>query len=165
MKHFLLAAFIFPLIANCQKIKKSEVDKFTKMKRIETSQEFLRNGILETVGVSYRAADTACFINLNAVNWAVGVIGSGDKLLFLLDSDETISATSPEIQSTTYSRQGSYYSHQYRINKQDVEKLASHNLKSIRRYTSTGYIDLDIKEKKQEGLKELSTVFLEELNK
>jgi hypothetical protein len=104
-------------------------------------------------------------MNLTAVNWGVGVVGQNDKLIFLLDNEETVTVVSTEIQSYTNSKYGSYYDHQYRIVKDDIAKLADHDLKSIRRYTSKGYADLDIKEKKQQELKNLSKVFLDELNK
>jgi len=165
MKTLLLAMVLIPCMSIGQKIKKSEIDKFTKQKRVETSKEFLRDGLTNNAGVWIRSVDTACFINLTGMNWAVGVVGPDDQAVFLLDNDETVTARSTEIQSYSISKYGNYYDHQYRISKQDLEKLAAHELKSVRRYTSKGYTDLDIKDRKKEALKELSALFLAELNK
>lgn len=148
-----------------QKIKESEVDKFTKQRRIQTSSQLLYNGIFDNVGVCYRSVSETCFLTLTGVNWSVGVIGEGDELIFLLDNDSTVTAKSTGIQSYEVSKYGKYYTHQYKLSKEDVDQLANHQLKSIRRYTSTGFTDLDIKDRKKEALQDLSKVFLEEYNK
>lgn len=165
MRLFFLSLLFLPLVSIGQKIKESEIDKFTKQRRIETSSELLRNAITETVGVYYRSVDKTCFLNLTALNWSVGVVGDGEKLVFLLDNDSTVTAKSTGVQSYEISRYGNYYKHQYQLSKEDVYQLANHSLKSIRRYTSTGYTDLDIKDRKKEALQDLSKVFLEEYNK
>lgn len=166
MKKLLLVLISLPVMAFSQKIKKSEVDKFTKQKRIETSSELIRSGFTDVVAVSLRAVDTTCFINLLVTNWSIGVIGSDSPIMFLLDNGETVTAMSTGIQSYKISNASTKsFDHQYKISKEGLEKLAAHKLKSIRRYTTENYSDLDIKERMQDRLKDLSAVFLEELNK
>lgn len=165
MRLFFISLLLLPLFSIGQKIKEVEIDKFTQERRVKTSEQFVKEGMFDRVGFWYRSVGKTYFINQEASGWGVGVVGDGEKLIFLLDDNQTISVLSTGIQDYTINKYGNYYSHQYSISKDDIEKLANHNLKSIRKYTVKGYSDLDVKDKRQDELKNLSGVFLAELNK
>lgn len=150
-----------------QKITQDEIDKFTKQRRIETSSEKFKNHIGGAVGAYIRSVDSTCFIVLKGFGSYADVIGTDDRLIFLLDNDETVSAYSTTIQSYEigYGKSPKSFSHQYRIDKAGIEELSQHNLKSIRRYGSSGYMDIDISEKKNDEFKKVAALFLATLSK
>jgi hypothetical protein len=160
MKLFLLL-LLFPAIAFSQKLKVNEIDKFTKQRRLETERVWLKNRSGDGVAVSFRSADTTCFITFYGYGRAAGVIGDGDKMIMLLDNDSTVTVYSTGIQTYDIRVGGtSTYNHQYSIEKDDLNKLSTHNVKSLRKYLSDGYVDIDIPEKHQDEIKELAILFI-----
>ena len=159
----LLLFVILPTICFAQKIKVNEIDKFTHKRRIETSQQVLKNGSLEELSVSYRSVDTTYFLKLFGRSWAVGFIGPPrDQLVFLLDNDETVSV--PPIGAGN-KRSDGYYEHEYSITKSQIQLLSEHKLKNIRRTGDNKYADMDVKDRNQDVVQELSKLFIDEINK
>lgn len=168
MKIILLTFFIFPLIGFSQKIKvESEIDKFTKQKRVKTSYVAIKPGMAEQVTVSLRSVDTMYFITFKGRGKGSGVIGSTDRIIILLDNDSTVSIMPTGIQSYDigYGTAPDSYTHQYFIKKEDLINLSTHDLKSFRKYYDRHYADIDINEKRKGDLRELASEFLKELNK
>jgi hypothetical protein len=166
MKYALLATIVaISFSATAQKIKKSEVDKFTKQKRIETTDVSLKAGLYESMITHIRSVDSTCFMIFAGTGNEAQVIGDDDKLIMLLDNDSTITALSTGIQDYNIYTNHRTYSHQYEIALDDIETISSHDVKSIRKYTAKGYVDFDVPEKKKAELKQLCLVFLAELRK
>src|SRR5882672_9785138 len=84
--------------SHSQKIKKDEVDKFTKQRRIETSISYVRQSLGCVLGFSYRSVDSTCFINVHGSGCATGVIGKDDKFILLLKDSSVIEITSTGVQ-------------------------------------------------------------------
>jgi hypothetical protein len=165
MKQIFTLLLLFPLITFAQKIKIDEVDKFNKLRRIETSNEWIKADLLGIgIGFSYRAAGESIFLKLTGLNWAVSTIGVNDKLVLLLDDDSVVELQSKELQTTLHGKNGDYYYHEYKVMKEHIEKLSTHELKSIRRTTPSGYTDYDVKDKKSTVLKNLSELMLATIN-
>jgi hypothetical protein len=161
----IIALTALTLSASAQKIKKSEIDKFTKEKRIETSDVILKLGMSQSMGARIRSVGNSYFIIFSGTGPGSGVIGSDDTMLFLLDNDSTITVKSTGIQDYQIYKYNSSYSHQYSIDPSQIQTISQHRVKSLRKYTAKGYIDFDLPEKKQGELEELCKVFLVELNK
>ena len=64
-----------------------KVDKFTGQKRVQTGYETLKKGMLDYVAVRLRSVDSTYFLTMKGAGWGVGVIGSDDQLIFLLENE------------------------------------------------------------------------------
>jgi hypothetical protein len=161
MKYAILL-FLLPYAAYSQKI---ETDPFTKDKRVETKYVFMKpSGFLKNIRMKFRSAGNDYFVLFNGSGWGVGTIGTMDPFMFLLDNDSTVKVYPTDIQSYEIGSQGNYYNHQYRIDREQVEMLSRHSVVKIRKYYSSNYDDMDVPEKNQSKIKELSVVFLQSLN-
>lgn len=164
MKYTLLLFILIPSLAFGQKLSVNEIDKFTKDHRLQTSNIRLKTGMLAYIRTVSHAdpKSTSYFIKLFGSTPAPDVIGENDRLLFLLDNDSTVTGYSTGFQS--YQISPKMYYHQYRITESDLRSLSSHNLKSIRKYGSGGYSDVEIPERNQGELKDAAAIILKELN-
>lgn len=169
MKYLLLALLVFfSLPSMSQKIKKNEIDKFTKKKRIETSSVTIYGSDMSftpnKVSCYFRSVGETYFFGLDGYNTAAGVVGNFDKLYILLSNDSTIiinakgGLQSYEMYNTTKS-----YNYEYLIPKNIIEQLSAIKAKSMRIFYSDTYKDIDLKH--TDELKKLCLVFLNEINK
>lgn len=163
MKAIFFLFLILPFAALSQKLTVNEIDKFTKQKRLETSNVTLKAKLSEGIGVRFRTVDTSFFVILSGYGPGTGVIGADDRAIFLLDDETTVSVYSTGIQSYNINKYQDSYNHQYTIAKEDLSILSKHNVKSVRKYTSKGYADIDIPEKNQDNLKKAALLILENL--
>jgi hypothetical protein len=146
-----------------QKLKVDEVDKFTKQKRLETEEVKMNNKTFEGFYLYLRAVDTITYITISGYGQGADVIGQDDQALFLLDDNSTVTVLSTGIQDYTIGQYSKSYHHQYRINVDDIQTLADHSIKSVRKYGAGGYVDMDVPEKKQESFKKTAALFLSKL--
>ena len=163
MKKIVLILLLIPSIAFCQKIKVNEVDKFIKQRRIETTSSVLKNGSNIGLSITLKAVGSNYFVLLTGHGTGAGTVGEDDQVIFLLDNDSTVTVQSIGIQSYEIIKEQNTYRHQYKISLPGLEALSKHKLKSLRKYDFKGYTNFDILSKKQDELKNLSTVFLKEL--
>jgi micrococcal nuclease len=163
MKKFLLIILFIPSIAFCQKIKVNEIDKFIKQRRIETTSSVLKSGLNLGLSITLKAVGSNYFVVLNGHGAGAGTIGMEDQAIFLLDNDSTVTIQSTGIQSYEIIKDQNTYKHQYKISLPGLEALSKHNLKSLRKYDFKGYANFDILSKNQDELKNLSAIFLKEL--
>lgn len=165
MKKILLIILFFPSIAFCQKIKVNEFDKFIKQRRIETMPSVIKNGLNIGLSITLKAVGPNYFVLLTGHGAGAGTIGIDDQVIFLLDNDSTVTVQSIGIQSYEIIKDQNTYKHQYKISLPGVEALSKHRLKSLRKYDLKGYANIDIMAKNQDELKNLSALFLKELEK
>jgi hypothetical protein len=163
MKHALMLALLLPLFGYAQKLKVNEVDKFTKQKRLETSNATLKAKLAEGIGVSFRCVDSSLYVVLAGYGPGTGVVGEDDKAIFLLDDETTVTVYSTGLQSYTINKYQNVYNHQYRLTIADLQTLSKKNLKSIRKYTSKGYADIDIPEKNSDEVSKIAALILNNL--
>lgn len=164
----IISLFIFTTLltikGSAQKVVKNETDKFTKQHRVSTDMVVLKSGFGTFLNVRLRSVDSSYFIIVGGGGQGADVIGSDDQIIFLLDNDSTITAYSTGIQSYDVSVSSGIthkkYSHQYRLTKNDILILSAHEVKSVRKYGSKYYNDIDIKGKNAGKLAELSKEFL-----
>jgi len=166
MKRFaiiLLASL--PIFVYSQKIRQDEIDKFTKQRRVETSYCSLKEGLGCGLYVYLRSVDTTYFLNIGGHGCAVGIIGTNDHAMFLLENDSTVYVHSTGVQSYDSGEYGKSYRHQYYITLDGLRLLANNKLKSVRRYYAENYADIDIPDKKSDALMKQCALFLTTLNK
>lgn len=152
-----------------QRIKVDEIDKFTKIRKIETSPSWVKRGL--HCGVSFYFRSNADYLVITAYGYGCGasVIGKGDELVFLLDNDSSISFKSPSIQDYNISMSGAAsvnsYRHEYEIPISGIKALTEHKVRGIRKYSGHKYEDIDIPKGNQSEIMDNAKVFLNAFTK
>ncbi|HTE31329.1 MAG TPA: hypothetical protein VK666_13200 [Chryseolinea sp.] len=152
------------VVAHTQKIR-SEIDKFTNEKRCETGWIQIRPTMSAPLAAKLRSVGTSIFITLAGSNVGSNVIGSDATTVFLLDDQSTVTITSTGIQDYDIVEHGKAFKHQYRVSKEDLVKLSTHSIISIRKNDSETYHDFDVADKNKDKLKKTAIAFLEEMDK
>jgi hypothetical protein len=164
MRFLIIILLLVSTYVSGQRIIENKIDKFDKVRRIETDRIFVRQGLSCGLGFKLRSVDDSYYIIASGYACAVGVVGAHDQMQILLDNDSTLTVKSTGLQSYDVSGAQKSYSHQYSITKADLEALAAFKIKSVRRYFNSNYQDIDISGGSTEKLKRLSTVFLNAVN-
>lgn len=167
MKNIILILFFFPFAAIGQKIKVNEYDKFLKQRRIETSAVTLKAGANVGMSVSFKSLGTNYIAILSGYGEAASTIGLDDQAIFLLDNDSTVIIKSTGVQVYEMGAPGKQntFNHEYGVSIPALEAFSKHDIKSVRKYTFKGYVNMDIAPKNQDALKNLSSLFLSQLIK
>jgi hypothetical protein len=160
MKRFVTLLLILPLLSEAQRIEENQVDKFTGQRRVQTSSSTLKIGTTNGLAAHLRASGDSYLINLSGYGQGVGIVRKGAKAILLLENDSTLTVFAPETQSYEVSAYQNTFDHQYTISLADLQTLRQYKVKSIRRYTTEGYVDTDIPRKNQDEIKKLSSLFL-----
>lgn len=163
---YFLLVLMYTVNSQAQKIKiDTEIDKFTKAKRVQTNYITLKMELTRGYAAKLRSVGDSYYITFRGAI-GVGVVGPDDATIFLLDNDSTIKVYPTSIQSYEIDvKYGNYYTHQYKILEEDLVQLSQHDLKSIRRYYDDHYTDIDLNDKRKDSMKELAIKFLEEIKK
>jgi hypothetical protein len=159
---FIFLLLFFPLFSYSQKLKVNEIDKFTKQKRVETERTWLKRAS-DGVSVSFRSVDDSYYLKLYGYGRGTGIVDEEDKLIFLLDDESSIIIYPTGLQDYSINTGTSTYNHQYHISLEQIQTFSEHNIKSIRKYTSKGYADFDIPNKKQDEVKKLAILLLKNI--
>lgn len=160
----IILLLLFPVNVYSQKIK-TEIDKFTNEKRIETGWSSIRPTLSAPLSIKIRSVGKeSVFITLAGANYGANVIGNDATAMFLLDDKTTITITSTGIQDYEIGEYGKSYQHQYRITVSDLKLLSVHIITSIRKSDSETYHDFDIEKKNGEKFRQLVIKFLKEFN-
>ena len=165
MKIFFSLFLLIPFFGLAQKIKVNEYDKFLKQRRIETSSATLKSGANVGMSVSFKSLGQNYIAVLTGYGEAASTIGLDDQTIFLLDNDSTIIIKSTGVQVYEVGMPGKQntYQHEYAISLPALEAFTKHDIKSVRKYTFKGFVNIDVVPKNQDALKKLSTVFLDQL--
>jgi hypothetical protein len=169
MRHLItLLLVIIAIPCLSQKIKKNEIDKFTKKRKIETSSVTIYGSDMairpNKVSCYFRSVDSTYFLGLDGFNTAAGVVGNFDKLYILLSNDSTIILNAKGgLQSYEMYNSTKSYNYEYLITKKLIEQLSTLKAKSMRIYYSDTYSDIDLKH--TDALLSLCLIFLKEINK
>ena len=153
-----LVCFCFFSIGQAQKITKNEVDKFSKIRIIETSNETLYSSYAFTLiqskfDFSIRKVDQVYAMTGDIYMSGIAKYTEDDGITFLLDNDETVKLT------TNYTGLGSKYIPQgrchvfrtsFNLSADDVSKLKAHKVLAIRITYLGGAYDRDLKKNKQD---------------
>lgn len=140
-----------------QKIKKKEIDKFTKAEVIETSLETMYSVNLLGAGwcnkfeFQIRRTDGIYTMPANILMNEVVKYTENDGVTFLLDNDDTVDLKTnfTGIGSEAYAK-GYWFRTSFLLTESDVEKLKKNKVTAIRINYIDGHYDKDIKENKQD---------------
>lgn len=157
---FVVAIFGFGQLS-AQKVT-TTIDKFTKERRISAEWAPLDMTLMQSAQIGFRAVDSLYFITIACSGAYADVIGEGNEFIFLLENSDTIITKSPTIQSYDIGYGGDKIArHSYLINKIQLKKLGDGALvSSIRKHSTTGYFDRDVKKKNALKVRALARDFL-----
>lgn len=161
----LLLSLSFIINVEAQKIKVSEIDKFTKARRIETSRVPIKAGFGKGFSFSFRSVDSTIFLNVSGYNVIKTGVTSGNKILLLLSTDTTLSIESKTLQYTDVNKYREAFDFEYYISLADVISLSRTELQSVRFSYGSTYQDIDIEKDARKRAADLAIVFLKEYNK
>lgn len=161
MRFIFLLLFI-PLFSMAQKVKVSEYDKFIKQYRIETNQVALKWGMSSGVSVGLRSVNNTIFLKLEGLNYVRTGVAENGQLIFLTNTDSTITAYSKELQFTSRNQHGEGFSFEYKIDLASLKKLQTATITGMRIYGTGGYQDVELKDKHSQNINDLVTTFLNE---
>jgi hypothetical protein len=157
-KLFLLIAMSL-LTSNvfAQKIKKKEVDKFTKMETIETSSEslysvnFMASGFIYKFDFQIRKVGDTYAMPANILLKEMEKYDENSGVTFLLDNDDTVELTTnyTGIGATKFGN-GYFFETSFTLNDDNVNKLKEHKITNVRVRYMGGHYDRELKGKKQE---------------
>lgn len=140
-----------------QKIKKNEVDKFTKEQTIETSIEslysvnFLASGFIYKFDFQIRKVGDVYSMPANILLKEIEKYDENSGVTFLLDNDDTVELTTnfTGVGATKYGN-GYFFETSFTLSSDDVKKLKEHKITNVRIRYLGGHYDRELKSKKQE---------------
>ncbi len=154
---FLLVVCFLATASYAQKIKKSEVDKFTKTKLVETSVEslysvnFMASGFIYKFDFCIRKSGDSYVMPANILLRDIEKYDENSGVTFLLDNDDTV------VLKTNFTGVGAekfgngyFFNTSFDLNDSDVQKLREHKITNVRVSYLGGHYDRELKSKKQE---------------
>ena len=155
---------LFPTLCFSQKIKKHEIDKFTKSEIMETSTETLYKTYLIAMNHKFdfciRKVGDTFSMPADILMDDIVKYSEDDGVSFLLDNDEVV------MLATNYSGigaekfgQGYWFHTSFDMTAEDVEKLKNHKVLSVRITYLGGYYDKDLKGGKQVLIQKMLELF------
>lgn len=163
MKNILIIILFIPIIGFSQKCnyKVNEIDEFTGDKVVATKPIFFSKAFYSSVKVSSQSVNDVKALNFELTSTSIFTVNSGSKLLLMTDKDEVITLLFSDtiISSSQYQpvTKLTYWtvSHPFILSNSDFDKLVSENIKKIRWYTTEGYIQNEVKKKKQKVIADI----------
>lgn len=149
-----------------QKIKKREINKFTKSEIIETSNEtlysvnFMGTGWCEKFDFQIRRVNGEYAMPANILRQEMVKYDEGDGVTFLLDNGETVDLTTnyTGVGGSSFAN-GYYFETSFTIPAEAVEKLKAHKVTDVRIRFMGGTYDRELKSKKQELIMKMLNLF------
>lgn len=174
MNKILILLIILPLMSIGQGIEKNYVDKFTKVRKIETS--FVKissgnfSGPLKNVWLSANAEDDKGLLNIKWNTGGILRVPEGAILIFLTRSDKQLEFINrySEVSSKGAGTVGVVGSSDYGVNLYfdgDVAGLSKEDISDFRLQTNDGYVDFTVLPQAKKKLEKLFKVFYNELEK
>lgn len=162
-KVFLLMAMMLPMCINAQ-IKSDIIDEFLGVRKIVTERVTMVKGMLYTFTIELKRIDQKNY--LGCILYMPKCYSmNDDKSLYLKFEDGTLM----EAKCNGYAiaekgLRGWYTDMLYDVNPEDIKKLSIGKVEKFRIYTSEGYVEYPVKEKKAIQLQEQAVALLERLD-
>lgn len=141
---------VFSIAQNC-KYERNDIDKFTKQKVIITESVIMWKNPMGGNSLSFKSKniDDIYLLEMRYSMSNVFAIEKDSKLYFLTTNDENIEVLAIESKVSDSYSTTSFCIVNYAISEEIRVKLSIEQIKSIRFYTTDGYIEHDIRSKKQ----------------
>jgi len=146
----------------------NEVDEFTGDTIKQTEYNMIVSSFSETFYMSFKKVNQNYALHLKMM---IGIlsISEGARLILKLSDNSTITldALSSEVSckgcgAPGFVGSGAYGIHQrYRINKEQIKILSSTKVSMIRVYTNKGYFSNDIRERRQDSIKDIASLIID----
>lgn len=165
MKSFIFLAVILPVICTSQSLKFVGVDESSKQWRAETFPVNLKLNSSTKMDASLQVVDTTLILQLKGFGVGTSSIDKDGQLVLTLDNGINVTAKATSIQAIEYGQALPSYQHYYFLSSRDLETLAKHDLRSIRKYSIGGYDDIAVDAKNRTKLKDASNLLFAEIKK
>lgn len=167
-KIFLLFLLPFFTFAQDCKLKKNEIDSFTKEKVLQSRQFAIYHELSRSVNLELNL-NKIIYVDLEYYSSSLKVrrITPDNKVLFLLNDDTVISCENIEfvepIQVAGLNVKENLYKFKLQISKEDLTRINDSKIKTIRIENSDDPLDINLKEKQSKRFYEELSCFLKEL--
>lgn len=168
-KLIILILLPFLSIAQDCKLKKNEIDSFTKQKVVQTKQLSIFNEIARSIVVELNF-DKIIYFDLEYYSSSVKVrsINPSNNVLFLLNDGSVISCTNIQFEEPTQvsglmNVKDNLYKFKLEISKEDLTRINEIKIKTVRIENSDDPLDMNLKDKQTKRFYEELTCFLKEL--
>jgi len=161
MKKYIQLALLLILFSTslfAQKIKKREVDKFTKNKVVKTSWETINADLKFTCSIRGTKINESYYLDFKIMMGMGGVfaVPDGESIMLLLENEEVIKIHNPEhtISSVGAGATGMMGSGSdgvflsCKVAQEQLESIAKSNITKVRIYTTDGYVEANINNRK-----------------
>lgn len=158
----LLAALAISVASSAMKIKTDEIDEFTGMRTVITSDQ----SICEHYGhIGFRQQNNREFLDFDFLFRSVHAVDEGAKLMFKGTDDSIVifESTKYSITHTSAGYKG-FNETLYCTYVGDIEWFGSHIPRLMRIYTTSGYVDKEISEGDGRKLRRLYEMFANTIN-
>jgi TonB family protein len=165
IKHAFVILLLLPFSCWAQKIITDEQDNNSNQRKIELSQLKLVSTAKTKMNFSLGSIGHSIYLRLSGSGTGAEIVNVGDKVIFHLDNDSTVTVQSESLQ--TYDVEGitSTYNHIYNLSPDGLRKLSNHNLKRLRKYHAEEFDEIVIPNQSGRQVKNSSKFFFEELKK
>ena len=148
MKHLYLMTLLitstFVFSQDC-KYQRNEVDEFTKNKIIETKFEWLG----EQTGYTLKKINNTQILAMYLESFNVFSIKDGAKIMFLTEKEDPITLIFPKYEISKRGKSSEFYiSENIILSNKEYERLQNETISKVRFYTTDGYIEKNVKEKR-----------------
>jgi hypothetical protein len=155
MRSLLLLMLTIPLFVSAQKVIEDKTDEFTKHQIKRTSWDRIVFGNSFVAHSQVSKVDNTVFLNLKIMRSGVFAVEDGGKLMLMVATDSALTLTNQKYQISCRGcgavglsgsdAQGIDLS--FTVSPDVMTYLAGHSLKKIRLYTTSGYLEAEIKSK------------------
>jgi TonB family protein len=164
MKKILLLLCFVPLFGAAQVLKVSEAEKDGDL-LLETTPVNLKAAIGARMDASLSGDADALILTLSGTGAGTGTVDKGNEAVFLLENKQKITVRSVAVQGFENRGFVNTYKHAYSITPEDLEVLSRHNVQLIKKVMLTESHEIEPDAKNAANLKNLSLLFLRELEK
>ena len=161
----MLVLIIIPATCWAQKIVVNEYDKFLKQRKIEFAPHTLVSTPHNKMDITLGSIGASAYVKLSGSGSGATIVNDGDRVIFLLDNDSTITVRSTGLQTYDVVATTTSYKHKYSLQLSDLEKFSKHNLQALRKYHAEEFDDVFIPEQNRSAVKNLSNFLVQELKK
>ena len=161
---FVLLVFL-PLSSGAQKILIDEKNTDPNKRKIEISPLRLVSTSKTKMSLSLGTVGPSIYLRLSGSGTGTNIVNVGDKVIFHLDNDSTVTVQSSVLQTYDVEEITSTYQHRYNLSYADLAKFSRHNLKRLTKYHADGFDEFDIPNQSGRQIKNFSSLLIDELKK
>ena len=165
MKQVFVFLLLLPVNARAQKILINETNQEANKRKIEISPLRLVSTSKTKMSISLGTVGPSIYLRMSGSGAGTNIINVGDKVIFHLDNDSTVTVQSAVLQTYEVEEVTTTYQHSYNLSYSDLAKFSRHNLKRLRKYHADGFDDINIPNQSGKQLKNFSGLLIDELKK